>query len=131
MNRWMAAGIVGLVFLSGVGVGSLATLALSDAHRGALRHDRPHLLIHERFLERRLDLTAEQTDALRQLREQHEDRMRTLRPRLREQVEGILDRHLAEVYEVLDDQQRLRLQEMIEERRRRRQRHHRDRPARG
>ena len=124
MSRWAAAGVVALVFLSGVGIGSLATLALHPHHApGAERP--PEVLPNLRQLERRLDLTPDQVRQLRELHRSAQQDLRELRPQLRREVESVRDAHMSRVLEILDDDQRRRLEEMIE-RRQSRQRQHRD-----
>ncbi len=126
MSRWAAAGVVALVFLSGVGIGSLTTLALHP-HRSPEPERPPEVLPHWRQLERRLDLTPDQVRQLRELHSSAQQDLRELRPRLRREIESVRDAHMSNVFEILDQDQRRQLEEMIE-RRQRRQRQHRERP---
>ncbi len=144
MSKWLAGGVVLLVFLSGLGVGSLGTLAFQHHSPGGRfpghrfsgsgmvdqdhrEHSAPRLL-DQRFI-RSLNLSKDQADQLEALHRQIEEKMAKVRPRVRSEVEGLRSSHLNEVRTILDEQQREHFDRMIARRERRHRQRMRRPPA--
>ncbi len=116
MNKGLAAAVVGLVFVTGIGVGALGILAV--------QHFRPHHpppILVQSVLERRLDLTPDQTQQMRHLTNEHREKMAEIRPRVQSEIERLRAEHIAAVHAILDEEQRREF-DLIRERHERRER---------
>lgn len=85
MNKKNVPYILIIAVLALMNIATLATLWLRPL--GPPPPGRPHA---ERFMERELNLTAEQTVRFKQLREQHFAQMRSLEPQVRESRRSII-----------------------------------------